>query len=455
MAFSFRRSIVVVIVVVIILQSCTNNDQTKPVPVPLSPCGTSVLAGYTDKTSYFPGDEIEVYLQSASSLSCALNFYDLKGTLVFSSNVNLFPQEVLPDEPSKNGFKFLSNGKIKLPQILVSGIYYIENKIPFIVKSSMPADLTVVYPINTINAYYNAGGKSLYGFNSENNEASSQVSFLRPIESGTEYGECIECLKWFPSLRGYTINYITDVDLNDYTTFKDSKILIIIGHSEYWTRLARIHFDQFVNHGNHAIVLSGNTMWWHARYTANKEALICHRDAIKDPEPDPSMKTITWTDPSLQYSILTSIGADFQHGGYGLQSDFGWDGYKITNPLSPLLAGLSLTRGDIIGLPTGEYDGAPIKGYDLDGYPLLDNDLLNFEKFELVGFDRGMRGGKETIPTFIVFQRTKTSGIIVNAGSNSWCSGMGIGSSLNGDKIKAITRNAIVKLMSNQTVFSN
>lgn len=454
MAFNFGRTLVLISIVIVVLQSCRDND-TKPVPVPLPACDKAVLSGYTDKTSYFPGEEVQVYLQSASPFNCALNLFNISGSSVFSSNVSLFHQEIQPDEPSKNGFKFLSNGKIKLPATLASGIYFIEKKIPFIVKSSVAADLTVVYPINTINAYCNTGGKSLYGFNSENNEASSQVSFLRPIESTTEFGECVECLKWLPSLVGYSINYITDVDLNDYTTFKNSKVLLIIGHSEYWTRLGRMHFDQFVNQGKHAIVLSGNTMWWHARYTANKEALICHRDPVKDPEPDPSMKTVTWTDPSLQFSILTSIGADFEHGGYGLHDDYGWDGYKIVNPMSPLLAGLSLKRGDIISLPTGEYDGAPIKGFDNDGYPLLDNDLLKFEKVELIGFDRASRAGKETIPTFIVLQRAKTSGIIVNASSNTWCSGMGIGSPVSGDKIKTITKNAIVRLLSGQTVFSN
>ncbi|MBS1505850.1 MAG: hypothetical protein JSS79_04305 [Bacteroidetes bacterium] len=455
MAFNFRRTLVLFIILIVVLQSCRDNETTKPLPVPLPACDKAVLSGYTDKTSYFPGEEVQVYLQSASPFNCALGFFNIKGSLVFSLDVNLFHQDIQPDEPYKNGFKFLSNGKIKLPQGITSGIYLIENKIPFIVKSSLAADITVVYPVNTINAYCNTGGKSLYGFNSDNNEASTQVSFLRPIESTTEYGECVECLRWFPSLVGYSINYITDVDLNDYTTFKDSKLLMIIGHSEYWTRLARVHFDQFVNSGKNAIVLSGNTMWWHARYTASKDALICHRDPVKDPEPDPAMKTVTWTDPSLQFSILTSIGEDFEHGGYGLHDDYGWDGYKIVNPLSPLLTGLGLNRGDIIGLPTGEYDGAPIKGFDLDGYPLLDNDLLKFEKVELIGFDRGSRAGKETIPTFIILKRTKTSGIIVNAGSNTWCSGMGIGSSVNGDKIKTITKNAIVKLLSGQTVFSN
>jgi hypothetical protein len=456
MVFNLRRTGVrFVVLLIVVLQSCRDNDKVAPVPVSLSPCESAVIAGYTDKTSYFPGDEIEVFLHASSRIDCGLRFYSAKGSPVFSSNVSLLEQTVQGDEPWKNGFKYLLTAKIKLPQTLASGIYSIENRISFIVKSSQPADLTVVYPINTINAYCSSGGKSLYGFNSTDNVASVQVSFLQPIESPVEQGECIECLKWFPFLSNLKINYITDVDLVNYSSFQQSKVLVIIGHSEYWPRLARTHFDQFVNEGKHAIILSGNTMWWHARYTAAKDALICHRDAVKDPEPDPLMKTILWSDPMLQYPIINSIGADFAHGGYGLQVDNGWDGYKIVNPLSPLLEGTSLKRGDVVALPTGEYDGSLVKEFDRDGFPILNNDLLKFEKLELIGFDRGTRGGKETIPTFIVFQRTKTSGVIVNAGSNSWCSMVGIGSVDQGDKIKIITRNAIYKLVAGENVFSN
>ncbi len=441
-----------------ILQSCKNSEPIRPVTPPvvptLSPCGSAVSYGYTDKVSYFPGDDIEVFLQSSTTLNCGLDFYDIKGSVAFSSNVPLFTQLIWPTEPWANGYNFQFNGKIKLPSSTASGIYYIENKIPFVVKSATPAEITVVYPVNTINAYCNSGGESMYGFNSTNLIASRIVSFLRPLTEPTEEGACSECLKWLPSLPNLKINYVSDLDLNDYTSFQSSKVLLIVGHSEYWTRNARKNFDRFVNAGKNAIVLSGNTMWWQGRYSAKRDALICHRIAQLDPEPDPAMKTILWVDPSLQYSILSSIGADFNHGGYGLKSDNGWDGFKISNPASPLLQGLNVKRGDIISLPTGEYDGAPVISFDAAGFPVLDNGLLKFEKLELIGFDKGSRVGKETIGTFIVFQKTKTSGIIINAGSNSWCSLAGIGSSYSGDQLKKITSNAITKLLVGDPVFS-
>ncbi|HLZ17131.1 MAG TPA: N,N-dimethylformamidase beta subunit family domain-containing protein [Cyclobacteriaceae bacterium] len=421
----------------------------------LNPCVNNVLSGYTDKVSYFPGDEVQVFLQSNSTLVCGLGFYNIRGQLMFKSNISLFPQNVSVDEPWKKGFNFASNGRVILPSTLASGVYLIENKIPIVVKSAAASDVTVVYPCNTINAYSNSGGKSLYGFNSTDNVASHTVSFLRPMNSNGEENECIKCLKWFPNLRNITINYITDLDLDDYSSIALSKVLVVTGHSEYWTRGARINFDRHVNEGKHAVVLSGNTMWWQVRYAETRDALICYKSILLDPITEPALKTTLWADPSLQFSILASIGQDFNHGGYSLQTGNGWNGFKIFNPASPLLQGTSLNKGDILSVPSRECDGAPIAGWDTDGFPVLDNSLFHFAKLELIGFDRGMRGGIETFPTFIVMQKFNTSGIIVNVGSIGWCSALGIGSSPSGNRVEMITQNAIMKLLNGDNVFSN
>jgi hypothetical protein len=203
------------------------------------------------------------------------------------------------------------------------------------------------------------------------------------------------------------------------------------------------------------VVLSGNTMWWQVRYAATLDALICHKSVTLDPVADPILKTTLWVEPSLQYPILPSIGADFNHGGYGLQSNNGWRGFKIFNPSSPLLEGTLLKKGDILSVPSGECDGTPISGWDAGGFPILDNSQLKFAKLELIGFNRGTRGSQETYPTFIVMQKSGTSGVIVNAGVISWCSASGIGNPQSGNNIKMITRNAIMKLLTGANVFVN
>ncbi len=52
------------------------------------------------------------------------------------------------------------------------------------------------------------------------------------------------------------------MDLEDYSEIAGAKVVVIIGHSEYWTRRARENFDRYVLEGGNALVLSGNTMWW-------------------------------------------------------------------------------------------------------------------------------------------------------------------------------------------------
>lgn len=395
------------------LYSCEYKDTPLALP-PLPACGDSILTGYANKMSYFPGEAVEVFLQSRGRLDCGLGFYDMNGKLVFRAKASVFPQTVLPAEPWKNGFGFSSSGKILLPTSLASGIYQIENKITIVVKSPEAADMTVIYPSNTINAYNPSGGKSMYQYNSTGGNAASTVSFLRPMDSPVEKEECSECLKWFPSLTNIKVNYIADVDLEDYGSLRGS-IIVVVGHSEYWTRQARANFDRFVDGGGHALILSGNTMWWQVRYTGSKDGLICHRTATEDPEPDTNLKTIRWVDPALQYPIVPSIGEDFDHGGYGLL--------------------------------------APIEAWDADGFPILDNDTLLFAKLGL-GFDRGTRAGQETFPMFTVMQKTTTSGVIVNVGSIGWCSPSGMGNHGAGEKIKAITKNALDKLLTGKNVFS-
>jgi hypothetical protein len=451
-AIRFRPYLLLLwVAIILLIESCQEAIETpQPVlPIPTNPCAPSFNSGYTEKISYAAGEKMKAYIHSSSNTDpCRLDVYDLSGNVAFSVRANLKIQNSTNAEPAINGFGYSFASEFEIPVGTKSGIYQIEKKIPFIVKTLQPVDITIVYPSNTDNAYALAGGRSLYS------NRASIVSFHRPMEL---QWQAITGLKWFITLSNLSVNYIADNDLDDYTSVQNSKIIVLVGHSEYWTRKARKNFDRFVEEGKHAIILSGNTMWWQVRYSLQHQ-MICYKsnyaNSEKDPIADPLFNTIEWDHPTLQYSILSSIGADFPRGGYGLQPDNGWDGYKIVAPQSPLLEGLGLKKGDILSLPSGEYDGAPISKFTPDGFPEIDNTILNFHRIELIGFDKGARGGKETIGTFIVFQKTPTSGIIVNGASYDWCSHRGLGGR-DGDKLKTITLNAISKLLNQQNVFSN
>ena len=443
-----------IIISIFSLAGCFSDEAVEPVeprpsppdgPLPAVLCSSFILNGYSDKVSYHPGEKIKLFFGSSQPVElCRLTIFSITGEAVFSTTSVLPIVAGLPGDASENGYDYPIAVEFVLPE-LKSGVYLVENKIPFILKTEQPVDIMVVYPSNTANAYASTGGKSLY---SQQGRPTS-VSFQRPIplQPLSQY-----CLKWFSTLENFTIGYIADVDMDDFSNIVNAKVLVIAGHSEYWTRQARKNFDQFVSLGSDALILSGNTMWWQVRYSEDHSKMICYKDIEMDPISDPLLKTIEWTTPSLDYSVLSSIGADFPNGGYGLKVDQGWNGYKVVAPVSPLFENLGLKKGDIISLPTLEYDGAPITGYDADGYPIVNSTALGFEKIELLGYDKGYRV-RETVGTFIVFKKTLESGIIVNTGSTDWCSANGIGGT-SGNLVKRITLNALTKLLNNETVFS-
>ena len=404
-------------------------------------CSSPVIDGYTDKISYTDTDSISIFINSKKEINkFDLTINDLQGNSVKTIQSSVFPQKMQSDKPYQNGFGYKETVRIKNPK-LKSGVYLIDNKIPFVVKSSKQCDILIVYSSNTENAYCSNGGKSGYDYNSSQNKPSPILSFNRPMDLAVHSDEF---LRWIATFKNYNIGYISDQDLDDYETIAKAKLLIIPGHSEYWTRKARENFDLFINSGKNALILSGNTMWWQVRYDLVNNQMICYKDAIKDPEPTVSLKTINWTESSLNYSTFSSIGLDFLHGGYGKEEDKGWDGYKIQNSESPLLNGTRLKKNDILKLETDEYDGAPLKISNNARNVHLENPL-NFFKYELIGFDRST-GNENANGSWIVMQKSKYSGIIINTGSTDWCRISGM-KGKDSEIIKKITINMIDLLL--------
>ena len=258
--------------------------------------------------------------------------------------------------------------------------------------------------------------------------------------------------------------------MDEYSEVANAKLLIVIGHSEYWTRQARLNFDRFVDTGNHAMILSGNSFWWQVRYQEDPKnpgnpQLVCYK-SLSDPIQDPLQKTIHWWEPSLNYSILKSIGADSQTPLFGrlyaprIDRSALKDGYKIILDNSPLLIDYNtnkklITNGTILRLLTGEFDGTILQGLDTAGHPIINTTALGFYKTELLGYATTYepKYGQSKYAPLMVFQKTKTSGKVINVNSNSWCGDYLFNSNNNdptttdGPALRAITQNMINRLL--------
>ena len=100
----------------------------------------------------------------------------------------------------------------------------------------------------------------MYGYNSTNKLAAESVSALRPI--GGFQNESLNLDRWIEN-EGYTPDYITMNRFDDPNfSLKDYKVIIVVGHNEYWSLASTTKFREFVESGGHAMILSGNTMWW-------------------------------------------------------------------------------------------------------------------------------------------------------------------------------------------------
>ncbi len=427
-----------------------------------------IVNGYTDKLSYDPGDTVKVFLSANVSLSAKIYLLDAELEKKDSIIANIFPQTMAAVNPWEN-YGYIKTFNYVIPANLVSGMYNFGDKIFFIVRNlHKNADITIVYPTNTEAAYNNAGGKSLYNFNSSGNHHANMVTFQRPLENyilNEVQQQSRPFAKWIKHLHGYSIQYLSDQDLDRYSEISQSKLLVVIGHSEYWSRAARQNFDQFVNGGKNAAVFSGNTMGWQVRYSSDNTKIVCYKDSANDPEPNHLLKTIEWAKPSLNYSVLQSIGADWPHGAYGMYPPVhGNDGYTIMKPNSPLLQGTGLGYHHLLSCQSYEYDATLFSAYNAFGDPIIDSTTLGFCKMELIGYDYGEKvsnvyAGPKGYGTFIIFKKTPASGIVVNTGFNTFTgqsSTLGTGG-INGPdsgKVRLIVRNIFTKLLAHHNVFT-
>jgi len=405
---------------------------------------TYVTEGYVDKTSYYDTATISLYINASQLIKKPrLGLYNAKGGLVdYIHADSIKPQTITTERPYEQGYGYRYSVRYKPSVKLTSGIYLVSKKIPVLIRNSTPTNqVLVVYPSNTVNAYNTKGGLGMY-----TSPRAYITSFLRPAAVQSYANEFV---KWNDT--PYPFDYISDQEMEDYPNIENYKLMIVIGHSEYWTRPARTNFDRFIAAGKHALILTGNNMWWQVRYSTDKSQLICYKDASRDPITDPLLKTVKWSNSLLKYPIMPSLGADFTLGGYGNQPDSGWNGYKILCPNSPLLAGTNLKKYDTVFCLTREYDGSYLIRYPGKD-PILDSTKLKAYRAELIGYDLGAID-KTTVHPFIVYQRTATSGIIVNPASTNWCNTYGFAGP-SGAHLKLITKNAINLMMTGQNVFS-
>lgn len=232
----------------------------------------------------------------------------------------------------------------------------------FVVRESLlrASAILVQAPVNTWQAYNSWAGKSLYGFSSDGGVAGNRVSFDRPYATDRP-GNQATPLEWeievarFVEREGYDVSYQTDVDTDrDPGSLLRHRLVVTVGHGEYWTKGERDAFDAARDEGTNLAFMGSNTGYWQVRYEDDRHTIVGYKSAA-DPNPDPALKTMLFRAlvPRRYECALLGVA---HIGGLG-QAD-----YTVTaaGAADPWLQGTGLAAGATLANLVGrEYDRVP------------------------------------------------------------------------------------------------
>ncbi|MFP2907799.1 N,N-dimethylformamidase beta subunit family domain-containing protein [Pyxidicoccus sp. 3LFB2] len=83
--------------------------------------------------------------------------------------------------------------------------------------------------------------------------------------------------------QGYAFDVVTDFDLHQDPTVLDGyRVVVLNGHSEYWSASAYKTLERYLRLGGRNITLSGNTMCWRVSFDESLTSMECRKIRFKD-----------------------------------------------------------------------------------------------------------------------------------------------------------------------------
>jgi len=168
--------------------------------------------------------------------------------------------------------------------------------------------------------------------------------------------------------EGLALDYFTDQDLDAGDVLAGYDVVILAGHSEYWTAGQRDRLEAFVDGGGKLALFSGNTAFWKVRFENEGATFVCHKwkgfEADPAADVDPRMATHLWSHRAFGRPEAEITGLTFLFGGYHRLGNCvarGAGGYTVYGEHHWALEGCDLFYGDVIGADL------PLLGYENDG----------------------------------------------------------------------------------------
>ena len=386
-----------------------------------------LVEGYADRQSYAAGEVVEVHCSSrVPTITASVARVGRERVEVWRREGIAVGEHPFPDDAYAVGCGWPVAFSVDVDTAWPSGFYEVSLQAEgavgevaraeafFVVRSAPTSatDAIVVLATNTYNAYNQWGGRCLYS-------DAVKVSFDRPVERGylrrpaapdeapydgrvaslpdqpdeehlqlqqylADHDYPLWCassgwhnwerrfVQWAES-EGFTLDYAVNSDLEFHPEVLDGRRLMLsIGHDEYWSWAMRDRVDAFVEGGGLWAIFSGNTCFWQVRYEDDGRTMVCYKSRATSEDPvvgtgDGHLVTSTWSLPSIGRPEAQTIGLSFTRGGYarvGQATPRSSGGYSIHRPDHPVFAGTDLRYGDVLG------GSSRIVGYEVDGCEL-------------------------------------------------------------------------------------
>jgi hypothetical protein len=347
----------------------------------------------------------------------------------------------------------------------------------FVVRGSGRGGLLYKLPLATYHAYNYSGGGCYYANPPTSlDPPGARVSLQRPGGGigGPTWGAPdhydassprqtfahwdARFIRWL-ARNGYRADFCTDFDLHaDPELLYRYRLLLSVGHDEYWTEATRDAVQDFIGRGGNAAFFAANLCWWRVHLTAGGTAMVCHQGSKR------GAFDHWWPQSGAGRPEDSLGGVSYRHGGGWWDGPRAIAGYHVQQPDHWLFAGTGLALGEAFGARTWpplagyECDGAPLDAFDAatgiatlsawadeggtpDGYQLLAACPLDARWQELPPRERHAAGEGMHAATLGLFTR---NGSVFSAGTTDWAQVLDAGRDR---RVERITRNVLDRLL--------
>jgi hypothetical protein len=458
----------------------------------------TTITGYCDKLSYAPGDTVSFQVDSSGNPFHVeiyrLGFYGEEsqgarnvlgaGTTTDAGYITgTIVTQSAPSVDSTLGSTscaWTANATWTIPSNACSGVYHAVFRRTdvithyavgvFIVRpsqSSAKGKVAVCLSDFTWHAYNVWGstadgggplgtgtwtGRSLYQIGGDGNAANNAhrayaVCSDRPYATGSTVSQTFlydneQPLISFLEAQGYDLAYYSNIDQENDSSLSllaTAKLVVLIGHQEYWTANVYSSFQAARDAGVNFMIQSSNTALWHTRFAAadtSKRTMICYKDGLTvdvtagftGTGRDPAGYTGTWRDSR---TAIAPNNPDVRRENALTGQLFVLNGVISTTPAVPFAskgipiwrnsAGVqALTSGNVY---TATHSTAGFETDSADGSAGQPPNLVNLNSFSIGPVGQGANANGTTYSATVTetcgftLYRAASRGLVFNTGA--------------------------------------